>query len=283
MENKSRLLKLLREKSGAGMADCKIALDEAGGEIEKAIEILRKKGIAKAAKRSDREAGEGVILVDTNKAGNEGYILEMNSETDFVARNEQFKGFADLVLKIIETKKPKSQKELLRIKLSDYMVSLSGNTPLNREETVGERLAALSGTIGEKLEIKKYDILSSAGTVACYTHAGGRIGVLAALDKAGQSSLAYNVAMQIAAANPKYIKPEDVSPGEIAKEKEIYRAQLLKEGKPENMIDKIIAGKLNKFYEEVCLVKQEYIKDDKKSVEDILGGVKAEKFVRYSL
>ena len=276
-------LKLLRERSGAGMVDCKKALDEAGGDIEKAIEILRKKGIAKAAKRSDREAGEGVILVSVNKQGNEGYILEMNSETDFVARNQQFKAMADLVLKAIETKKPKNIEELSRIKMSDYKAGSSGGTSANAEETIGEKLAALSGTIGEKLDIKRFEILSSAGTVACYTHAGGRIGVLIALDKPGQESLAYEIAMQTAAANPRYVKPEDVRPEEIAKEKEIYKEQLLKEGKPEKMIDKIMMGKVNKFYEEVCLIKQEYIKDDSKKVQDVLGGVKVEAFVRYSL
>lgn len=279
MEN----IKILRDKTGAGMVDCKKALDEAGGDINEAVEILRKKGLAKAAKRSDREAGEGVILVDINKEGNEGYILEMNSETDFVARNEQFRGFADLALKIIETKKPKNKEELLQIKISDYMAGLSGNTPLNIEETIGERLATLSGIIGEKLDIKRFDILSSSGTVACYTHAGGKIGVLAALDKEGQSDIAYDIAMQIAATNPKYIYSSEVPADEIDREKEIYQAQLLKEGKPENMIDKIMPGKLAKFYEEVCLTKQEYIKDDGKKVENILNGIRVEKFIRYSL
>lgn len=279
MEN----IKILRDKTGAGLVDCKKALDEASGDLNQAVEILRKKGLAKAAKRSDRETREGVILVDINKEGNEGYILEMNSETDFVARNEQFRGLADLALKIVETKKPKSKEELLQIKISDYLVGLSGSTPLNIEETIGERLAALSGIIGEKLDIKCFNVLSSSGTVACYSHAGGKIGVLVALDRENQGDLAYDLAMQIAAANPKYIYPEDVPADEIEREKGIYQAQLLKEGKPENMIDKIMPGKLAKFYEEVCLVKQEYIKDDGKKVEDILNGVKVERFIRYSL
>lgn len=276
-------VKILRDKTGAGMVDCKKALDESSGDIEKAVEILRKKGMAKAAKTSERQAGEGVILVDINGEGNEGYILEMNSETDFVARNEQFRGLADLVLKIMEIKKPKNKEELLQIKISDYSASLLGNTPLNIEETIGERLATLSGIIGEKLDIKRFAVLSSVGTVAGYAHVGGKIGVLVALDKSGQNELAYDVAMQIAATNPKYISPEEVLAEEINKEKEIYKAQLLKDGKPENMIDKIMSGKLAKFYEEVCLVKQEYVKDDKKKVQDILGGVKVERFIRYSL
>lgn len=262
-------LKLLRDKTGAGMVDCKKALEEANGDIDKAVEILRKKGIAKAAKRSDREAGEGLVKVAINGNAKTGYIVEINAETDFVVRSEKFQDFAESLMKLIMEKQPGDLAELLALNIGDV--------------TVKENLEALSGVIGEKLDIKKYEKLESAGTVAAYSHLGGKIGVLAALDKEGQSDIAYDVAMQIAAANPKYIKPEDVLAEEIAKEKEIYKAQLLKEGKPENMIEKIMVGKLAKYYEEVCLNKQEYIKDDSKSVEDILGDVKVEKFIRYSL
>lgn len=269
MENKSELLKQLREKSGAGMVDCKKALEESGGDVNKAVEILRKKGIAKAAKRSDREAGEGVVKVALSGDAKTGYIVEINAETDFVVRSEKFQEFAEQVMKLIREKQPKNLAELMAL-------NIDGGT-------VKDNLDSLSGVIGEKLDIKKYEMLTSAGTVAVYSHLGGRIGVLVALGKEGQSDIAYDVAMQIAAANPKYISPEDVAAAELEKEKEIYKAQLLKEGKPENMIDKIMQGKLAKFYEEVCLTKQEYIKDDSKKVEDILGGVKVEKFIRYSL
>ena len=132
------------------------------------------------------------------------------------------------------------------------------------------------------MEVSKYDKLSGT-MVAAYSHMGGRIGVLVALDKEGQTELATDIAMQIAATNPRYLNPEDVPEEETNKEKEIYKEQLLKEGKPENIIDNILEGKINKYYEEVCLVKQEYIKEDKKKVEDILGDVKVEKFIRYSL
>jgi elongation factor Ts len=262
-------IKELRNKTGAGIVDCQEALKEADGDMEKAIEILRKKGITKAAKRSGREIKEGVIKVITNKAGNEGYIVEVNAETDFVARNKQFQQFADKVLDIVKNKKPANKEELMKLKMD------SG--------TVKENLDNLSGVIGERLDIRQSETISSSGTVAAYAHMGGKIGVLAALDKAGEEILAHDIAMQIAAANPKYIFTQDVPEEEISKEKEIYRAQLLKEGKPENIIDKILVGKINKYLEEVCLVKQEYIKDDKKKVEDILGDVKVEKFVRYSL
>ncbi len=244
-------------------------MDESGGDIDKAMEILRKKGIAKAAKRSDRDAGEGVVKVALSDDAKKGYIVEINAETDFVVRSEKFQEFTEKVMRLIMEKQPKDLTELMAL-------SIDG-------ATVKENLDGLSGIIGEKLDIKKYEMLDSTGTVAAYSHMGGKIGVLVALAKEGQSDIAYDIAMQIAAANPKYIRPEDVLIDEINKEKEIYTAQLLKEGKPENMIDKIMLGKLAKFYEEVCLIKQEYIKDDSKKVENILGDIKVERFIRYSL
>lgn len=265
MEN----IKILRDKTGAGMADCKRALDESAGDIEKAVEILRKKGIAKAAKRNDRDANEGVIKTAVSDDSKTGYIVEINSETDFAARSEKFQEFAEKIIELIKAERPKMLDELMNLNFG--------------AGTVKEGLGALSGVIGEKLDIKKYDILHSAGTVACYSHAGGKIGVLAALDKPDQNALAYDMAMQIAAANPKYVNPEDVPEDEIGKEKEIYRVQLLREGKPESMIDKIMQGKLEKFYQEVCLAKQEYIKDESRKVENVLGGAKVEKFLRYGL
>ena len=251
------------------MVDCKVALDEAGGDLDKAIEILRKKGIAKAAKRSDREAGEGMVKVAISQDAKTGYIVEINAETDFVVRSEKFQQFAEKVIKLSLEKQPKNLAELLSLNYNGAKVK--------------ENLDSLSGVMGEKLDIKKYNLLKSDGTVAAYSHLGGKIGVLVALNKEGQSDIAYDIAMQIAAAKPKYIRAEDVAADELAKEKEIYREQLLKEGKPENMIEKIMPGKLAKFYEEVCLLKQEYIKDDSKRVEDILGEVKVEGFIRYSL
>ena len=268
MEVKINDIKILREKCGASMVDCKEAMEESGGDIEKAVEILRKKGIAKAAKRSEREAGEGVIMVDLNAQGNEGYILEMNSETDFVARNEKFLGLTKAVFDLIKDRKPDNLEELFNFNLENG--------------TVKENLDNLSGTIGEKLGIKRFAIITGA-TVAAYSHAGGRIGVLLSLNKTGENELAKDIAMQVAAASPSYVERGQVPPEEIEKEKEIYRASLVKGGKPEQIIDKIIIGKLDKYFEETCLVEQEYIKDDKKKVKDILGDVQVEKFVRYSL
>lgn len=262
-------LKLLRDKTGAGMIDCKKAIDEANGDIDKAVEILRKKGIAKAAKRSEREACEGLIKIAVSQDAKTGYIFEINSETDFAARSEKFLEFAEKVMDLAKAEQPGNLDKLMCLNFG------SGS--------VKENLDALSGVIGEKLDIKRYDILNSGGTVSAYSHLGGKIGVLVSLDKNNANALAYDIAMQIAASNPKYIRQEDAAPDEIEKEKEIYKSQLLKENKPESMIDKIIQGKLEKFYEEICLVKQEYIKDDSKKVEDVLGEAKVEKFIRYNL
>lgn len=263
------LIKELREKTGAGMGDCKAALEEAGGEMDKAVEILRKKGIAKAAKRSDRQTGEGVIKILTNEQGNEGYMVEIKAETDFVVKSERFEAFSDKVIGLAAASRPETLEAL-------FAVSFDG-------ATVKESLDNLSGVVGEKLEISRYGMLTSGGTVAAYSHAGGRIGVLAAIDQSNRAELAREVAMQAAATNPRFVSPEEVPAEEIEKEKEIYRQQLKNEGKPEAMIEKILDGKINKFYEEVCLIKQEYIKDDKLKMEKVLGGAKVEKFIRFAL
>jgi elongation factor Ts len=262
------LLKQLREMTGAGMVDCKKALDEAGNDLNKAVEILRKKGISKAAKRSGREATEGIVKVCTNPEQTKGYILELNSETDFVARNEKFQTVAESLLALLKSGQVQELNELLALKLED--------------NTVEETLASLSGTMGEKLDLQRFTIIEGK-TVAAYSHLGGRMGVLVALDQPDQAELAMNIAMQVAAANPKYILPAEVAADDLAKEKEIYKEQLIKEGKPAAMVDKIVEGKMGKYYSEVCLTEQEYIKDDKKKVKDLLGGTKVLKFVCYAL
>ena len=261
-------IKKLRELTGAGMVDCKQALTEANGDIEKAIEILRKKGIAKAAKRQDREASQGLVLVAVSADKTKGYMLELNAETDFVARNEKFQTLANSIMTAMQTQDASELEAVLALPLAD--------------STVKENIDHLSGVMGEKLSLQRVALLNAA-TVGAYSHAGGSIGVLVAVDKPDQADLAYELAMQIAASNPRYIKPEEVPTDELDKEKDVYHEQLLKEGKPEAMIEKIMQGKVNKYYEEVCLNKQEYIKDDKKKVEQILDGATIEKFIRFSL
>ncbi len=262
------LIKQLREMTGAGMVDCQKALKEADNNLEKAVEILRKKGIAKAAKRTDRDTNEGIVKVGLSADKKEGYILEVNSETDFVSRNEKFQAFAEAVMELIKKDKPANLEALLSLKLQNG--------------TVQEDLDSLSGTIGEKLGVKRFAFINGQ-TVAAYSHLGGKMGVLVSLDQPDKETLANDIAMQVAAANPKYILSSEVDPAEMAKEKEIYKAQLIKEGKPEAMVDKIVEGKMGKYYSEVCLIEQEYIKDDKKKVKDILAGVNVLKFVRFSL
>ena len=265
MEN----IKILREKTDAGIVDCKNALAEANNDINKAVEILRKKGIAKAIKRSDKEVNEGIIKVKIDDQAKKGYIIEINAETDFVIRNKKFQEFVDKILRVIMDKQPQEKNQLMSLPLDN--------------STVQEVLNILSGVIGEKLDIKRFSTLVSNGTVAGYTHPGGKIGVLVAIDREGEKELSADLAMQIAATNPKYITAEQVPAYEINNEKEIYIEQLRKQGKPENVIDKIIICKINIYFGEVCLVNQEYIKDDKKTVKDILGKAKVEEYIRYSL
>lgn len=262
------IIKQLREMTGAGMVDCKKALDEAAGDLNKAVEILRKKGIAKAAKRTDRETNEGIVMISVNDDATEGYMVEVNSETDFVSRNEKFQDFTKQILEVIKTAKPAVLDELLAAPFSD--------------NTLKESLETLSGVIGEKLAIKRLAIVEGQ-SVTAYSHLGGRIGVLVAFDKKIDQAVADDIAMQVAAANPKYLVSSEVPSEELEKEKEIYRALLVKEGKPAEMIEKILEGKTAKYYSEVCLTEQEYIKDDKKKVKDILGDASITKFVRFSL
>lgn len=259
-------LKTLRDKTGAGISDCNQALIEANGDLDKAVEILRKKGIAKAAKRGDRQANEGVVLAAAENG--KGFILEANAETDFVVRSDRFQEFAREAFEALKKSEAADRDALL-------MVS-AGN------ETMGDRLGTLSGVIGEKLDIKRAQTLT-APTVAAYTHLGGSIGVLVALDKPGMEEVAREVAMQIAAADPRYIAPTDIPAETLAKEQEIYTEQLKTEGKPEAIWDKIIAGKLDKFYQDACLLEQAYIKDDKVRIKSLLAGANIAGFVRYSL
>lgn len=262
-------IKELRDKTGAGISDCKKALEESGGDIEVAVEILRKKGITKAAKRDDREAREGIIKVEATSDNKIGFIMEVNAETDFVVRNEKFQTFAENAFSILKENKPKDLEAFLSLPMG--------------ENSVKENLDSLSGIIGEKMGIKRVEVIETEGSVAAYSHMGGRIGVLVELDQPGLGDLAKDIAMQVAAANPKYINPDEVPEEEKAKEKEIYKEQLAKEGKPEAMMEKILEGKIAKYFDEVCLARQEYIKDDSKKICDVLGQVKVKRFIRYSL
>ena len=278
-------VKELRERTGAGMMDCKKALQEAGGDMEKAIEILRKKGIAKAAKKADRVASEGTIAVEVSEDGKCATIVEVNSETDFVAKNENFKALVEKVKGHIAASEVKTVEEL-------YATTIDGVT---FEEYMKEEIAK----IGENIVVRRFDriCVDGPGAVAGYLHMGGKIGVIVAAACDSEKTceairpLLKDIAMHIAAMNPKYLDEAAIPADVIEKEKEIAAAQLEKEGKPANIIEKIIPGKIKKFVEENTLLGQKFVKDDKKSVQQILeeaakavgGTAKIIKFVRYEL
>jgi len=269
MEITMEAVKNLREQSGAGIVDCKSALAEANGDLTVAMEILRKKGIAKAGKRSERETNQGVIKSWISADKKRGHLIELRAETDFVARNDQFQGLADSILAVLVEKQPATLAELL-------------NLPLGNQ-TVQEAVDALSGVIGEKIVLSNCATLNSQGTVTAYLHAGGTTGVLIALSRPEAEEMAHDIAMQIAANNPKYLTPAEVSAEEIESEKAIYREQLSREGKPAEMIEKILEGKVNRYFGEVCLLKQEFIKDEKQTIEQFLNGATIEGFYRFRL
>ncbi len=251
----------LRKITGAGMMDCKAALIEAEGDNEKAIEILRKKGQKVAAKRADREATEGIILAKTNGAKDFGALIVVNSETDFVAKSNDFINYANAVIDVAVAKKPASMEELNALNLNG--------------RTVIENLTDLVGKIGEKLELSGYYTVRGEH-VSEYNHLGNKLATLVGLNKKsipGLEEAAHNVAMQIAAMSPVAIDKDDVDPATIQKEIEIGMEQARREGKPENMIEKIAVGKLNKFYQENTLLNQEYIKDNSKNIRQYLQGI----------
>ncbi len=264
MEITAKLVKELRDKTGAGMMDCKKALTEAEGDFEKAIEVLRKKGSSIAAKRADRSANEGIVLTRLLDNNSKAVIVEINCETDFVASSDDFVNFANFVLDTIVEHEPKSIEELL--------------TLTNNGKSVKEELTNLIGKIGEKIEVSRFKIENAEnGIITDYIHHGSKLGVLIRIDNVNETSkqdleiLAKDFAMQVAAMNPSYVHRNEVSEDVINKEKEIYKEVSRKEGKPEQILDKIANGKLNKFFQENCLVEQVSIKDNSKSVGDILN------------
>lgn len=252
------LVKELREKTGAGMMDCKKVLTETDGDMEKAIELLRERGIAKAAKKSGRIAAEGLVECYISEDAKTGAIIEVNSETDFVAKNEEFKSFVLSVAKQVVEKNPKDVEELL----AQESIEASGKTV---KEVLVEKIA----TIGENLNIRRFERFESEGLVEKYIHGDGKIAVLVNMKK-GNKEVAKDVCMQIAAARPEYIDEASVPAERIEKEKEILKAQTMNEGKPEAIAEKIVQGRIGKFYGEICLVEQAFVKDPNKTVSQLL-------------
>ncbi|HID1360351.1 TPA: translation elongation factor Ts [Staphylococcus aureus] len=268
----AKLVKELREKTGAGMMDCKKALTETDGDIDKAIDYLREKGIAKAAKKADRIAAEGLVHVETK--GNDAVIVEINSETDFVARNE---GFQELVKEIAN--------QVLDTKAETVEALME--TTLPNGKSVDERIKEAISTIGEKLSARRFAIRTKTDNDAfgAYLHMGGRIGVLTVVEGSTDEEAARDVAMHIAAINPKYVSSEQVSEEEINHEREVLKQQALNEGKPENIVEKMVEGRLRKYLQEICAVDQDFVKNPDVTVEAFLKtkGGKLVDFVRYEV
>ncbi|HHM20755.1 MAG TPA: elongation factor Ts [Bacteroidetes bacterium] len=255
-------IKKLRDMTGAGMMDCKKALTEAEGDFDKAIEILRKKGQKLSAKRADRKASEGVVVALTSQNRNKGVLIRLSCETDFVAKNEDFINLAKKIAQTALKNLPDTLEELKAL-------------PFENGLTIGEKVIEQVGVIGEKLELSHYSKIETAageGQVLPYIHMGYKAGVLVALNLEGPDYIepGRNVAMQVAAMRPIALNREGVDAATIQKEIEIGKEQARQQGKPEEMLERIATGKLNKFYKENTLLEQPYVKDSKMSVADYL-------------
>lgn len=262
------MVKDLRERTGAGMMDCKKALVETNGDEKAAADWLREKGIAKAAKKSGRIAAEGAVAAYVSKDGKVGVLLEVNCETDFAANNENFRALEKEIAEHIATAAPKDVDALNASKIGG--------------KTVETLVTEATATIGEKISIRRFVRYETKGMLASYIHMGGKIGVLVELE-GGNDQLGKDIAMQIAASSPLAVDRTGVASEDLEHEKEVLRKQALEEGKPEKIVEKMVEGRINKFYKEVCLIEQIFVKDTEKTVKDILGKAKVLQFTRYQL
>jgi elongation factor Ts len=262
----------LRKMTGAGMMDCKNALEESKGDFELAVEVIRKRGQLVASKRADRSATEGVVLAKVSANASRGALIVLNSETDFVAKNADFIRFAQDILDISLEKMPADLDALKALPFG--------------KSTIGDRVTEQVGIIGEKLDLSFYGKIE-ASQVIPYIHPGNKLATLVGLNKAVEAQAGKDIAMQVAAMNPVAVDKSDVTPEMIEKEKEIGREQARNEGKAENMLDRIAEGKLNKFFKESTLLNQEFTKDNSKTVRQYLQGfdkdLTVSAFVRYAL
>jgi elongation factor Ts len=263
------VVKELRERTGAGMMDCKRALVEAGGDLEQASELLRKSGQAKADKKAARVAAEGTVLIKGTTDGNKYVVVEVNSETDFVAKDENFAGFAATVAEAALTGE-----------YADVAALMASESDGKTLETRRQELVA---KVGENIAVRRFQVLQSSETIGSYSHMG-RIGVLVEL-QGGDSGLARDLAMQVAATSPRYVSAAEVPEDELAKEREILAAQALQEGKPEDIVQKMVEGRLRKYLDEITLTGQPFVKDPDTKVEKLLAAVDASalSFVRYEV
>lgn len=266
----------LRDKSGAGMLDCKKALTDADGDMEKAAELLRERGIAKAVKKEGRIAAEGAVGAYVCSKCGVGVLLEINCESDFVSRGEKFHGIIDDIAKVVAENRPADVDALLGCKL--------GNG------TVKDFVTNQTAVIGEKISVRRFAIYETKGKIETYIHMGGKVGVMVeAIDyKDGAEEILHDVALQIAASRPSYITEAEVPAEVLDKEKAIMLAQMQNDpknaNKPTNILEKIVAGKMGKFYQENCLMDQVFVKDDSKKISEVIGGkFKVARFTRFEM
>lgn len=279
----AKVVKDLRDRTGAGMMDCKKALTETGGDLDKAISLLREKGLASASKKAGRVAADGIVGVFTSADSKTAVVLELNCETDFVAKTDSFRALFDTL-----------GAALLGADQAEGTGETAANLKVQGAKTVGELLTESIATIGENLGLRRFArYATKEGVVGSYVHGGGKIGVLVEL--AGGDSrhveLAKSLAMQVAAAFPRYVSREEVPAPDLVGEREIYRQQALSSGKPEKIVDKIIDGKIEKFYSEICLLEQEYVRDGDFRIDKLIAAsaketgatLKAVRFSRFQL
>lgn len=268
----AKMVKELREKTGAGMMDCKKALVKVDGDMEAAVDFLREKGLAAAGKKADRVAAEGTTYIE--EKGNDAVLLEVNAETDFVAKNEAFQTLVKELADHLLATKPATVEEALETKMSNGA-------------KVSEHISSAIATIGEKITLRRFTLASKtdADAFGAYLHMGGRIGVLAVLEGTTDAEVAKDVAMHVAALNPKYIAHDQVSEEEVAHERKVLTEQALNEGKPENIVAKMVEGRLRKYFEEICVLDQAFVKNPDQKVGDYVkaAGAKLTSFVRYEV
>ena len=263
------MVKELRERTSAGMMDCKKALMESDGDMEKAIEWLREKGLSQAAKKASRIAAEGVVAQYLNEDASIGAIVEVNCETDFVAKTDNFLNFANSVAKHVALANPADIDALLAQKYVD-----------DASKTISDMISDATVAIGEKISVRRFERYETTGVLSTYIHLGGKVGVIVevAADENGRKNeevktFAHDLALQIAAARPEAVRKEEVDVEKLNKEKEILRAQALNEGKPEKIVERMVEGRIEKYYKEVCLLEQQFVKDGEKTVKGLMAEI----------
>ena len=261
------LVKELRERTAAGMMDCKKALMENDGDMDKAIDWLREKGLAQAAKKAGRIAAEGAVVQYISECGKVGAVVEVNCETDFVAKTDNFMNFANSVAKHVALANPAD------------IESLNGQKFVDDEtKTIEDMISDATVAIGEKISIRRFARYETTGVVSSYIHMGGKVGVLVEVateagDNEAVIELAHDLCLQIAAAKPEAVRREEVNSENLEKEKEIYRVKALESGKPEKIVEKIVEGQVEKYYKEVCLLEQVFVKDGDKTIKGLVAEV----------